>query len=63
MRRPVHLPGDDAHDLLQFFHEVRLDVQTAGRVHDDHVDAPRHGRLHAVERNRGGITAGLVANA
>ena len=51
---------DHALDLLQFFHQVRLAVQPAGRVCDQYVAAAGFGRLHRVEGDCSRIRAGLL---
>ena len=48
VRRAVDLLADDAVDLLQLAHQVRLRVQPAGGVHDQHVEAARLGPFAGV---------------
>ena len=51
---------DDAVDLLQLAHQVRLRVQPAGGVHDEHVEAARLGLLAGVVGHAGRVAALLV---
>lgn len=46
---------DAAADLGQLAHQVRLVVETSGRIGDDHVIAPGGGRLHGVEDDGGRV--------
>ena len=51
---------DDAFDLLQFFHQVRLAVQAPGCVGQQHVDAARARRLQRIEHHCARIGAGAL---
>ncbi len=52
----------DALHLLQLLHQVRLVVQPARRIGDQHIDAARAGRLHGVENDGRGIRAALLSD-
>ena len=57
------LPRNHAADLFQFLHQVRLVVQAARGVHDQHIGKAALGSLHAIEHHGGGIRAfGLLHN-
>ena len=49
MRCARDLAADDAVDLLELLHEVRLRLQTARRVDDQHVYLARDGCLDGIE--------------
>ncbi len=51
---------DDALDLLQLLHQVRLAVQAAGGVCQQHVELPRACRLQRIEHHGSGIRARLL---
>ena len=51
---------DHALDLLQLVHQMRLTVQPAGGVGDQHIDATRARRLRGVEYHGARIGAGLL---
>ena len=53
---------DDAAQLLQLLHEVRLRVQAAGGVDEHEVGAAARRRRHRVEHDRAGIGAFLAAH-
>ena len=57
VRRVGHLLGDHAADLGQLLHQVRLRVQAAGGVDDDHVGAALAAAGDRVEGDRAGIGA------
>ena len=56
----VDLLGDDAADLLQLAHEVRLRVQPAGGVHDEHVEAAGLGFFAGIVGHAGRVAALLA---
>ena len=51
---------EHALDLLQLIHQMRLGVQPAGGVGDQHVDVARPRRLQRVEDDRRGLGARLA---
>ena len=57
VRRARSTAGDDAPDLLQLVHQLRLRVQPAGGVGDQHVDAARARGLSASKTTARGIGA------
>ena len=59
VRRARDAAGDDAVDLAQLVHQMALGVQPPGGVDDDDVAAAGLGGGDGVERDRGGIAAGL----
>ena len=62
MRRALEPLADHPAHLRQLLHQVRLRVQPAGRVHDDHVSIARLCGSDRVERDRGGVAAALGAD-
>ena len=50
------LVGDPAH-LAQLLHQVRLGVQSAGRVGEDEIEVTRRGPLDGVEHDGAGVAA------
>ena len=49
MRGTGDFTADDAVDFLELLHEVRLRLQAAGRVDNQHVDLARHGGFDGVK--------------
>jgi hypothetical protein len=48
--------------LLELIHEMRLGMEPAGGVGNQHIDVPRAGCLQGVEYDRGRLGAGLLRN-
>ena len=62
VRRALEPLADHAAHLGELLHQVRLRVQPAGRVHDDHVAPARLGCGDRVERDGGRVAAALRAD-
>mmetsp|Transcript_6740 Transcript_6740/g.28261 ORF Transcript_6740/g.28261 Transcript_6740/m.28261 type:complete len:305 (+) Transcript_6740:432-1346(+) len=60
MRRAILGLGDDALDLLELLHQVKLGRQAAGRVGDDDIDAAGTAGIDRVEGHRRRIPALLA---